>query len=540
MVTTTLRATRASDVLAGPRGRRWTWPAAFTLAGLVLFTVYLRQARMVPVNSDGASNALQAWDMLHGNLLLHGWTLTDVSFYTVDVPEYMLVELVHGLNPGTADIAAALSYTLMVIGTAVLARGSARGREGVVRALIGAGIVLAPPSGRTTATLISDPNHLTTQVPLLVVWIILDRVRPRWWVPGVVTVLLAWTQVADPLATYEGALPLAVVCAIHLYGRRGEASWLRDSWYALSLAAGAVVSAGLAELAMRLIRQAGGFAVTPVENTFTPVAGLYSHVWVTIDNVLVVFGADFSGQQPGVGAGIAIVHLAGVALAGWAAASALRHFTSTELVVRILVVTIVVLLVADTVIGDNALGGPHEIAGVLPAGAALAGRLLAGRLIGGRHLPLLAALLACNLAICAYNVGQRPEPDRNRQLAAWLRARDLRYGLATYWDASSVTLDSGDLVRVRPVNRNPAGVITAVDRESLPSWFDQRVHDARFLVLPGRGQGCVNGGRHAWLASVRASFGPPAASYRVAGMLVLVWPGNLLDHLRRDGAPGVC
>jgi hypothetical protein len=540
MVTTTLRAARASEVLASPRGRRWIWPAAFTLAGLVLFAVYLRQARMVPINSDGASNALQAWDMLHGNLLLHGWTLTDVSFYTVDVPEYMLVELVHGLNPGTADIAAALSYTLMVIGTAVLARGSAGGRAGVVRALIGAGIVLAPPFGRTTATLISDPNHLTTQVPLLVVWIILDRVRPRWWVPGVVTVLLAWTQVADPLATYEGAFPLAVVCGIHLYGRRGETSWLRDSWYALSLAVGAVASVGLAELAMRLIQRAGGFAVTPMDATFTPVTGLYSHVWVTIDNVLVVFGADFSGQQPGAAAGIAVVHLAGVALAGWATARALRHFTDAELVVRILAVTIIVLLMADTVIGDNALGGPHEIAGVLPAGAALAGRLLAGRLISGRHLPLLAALLACNVAICGYNVTHRPEPDQNRRLASWLRARDLRYGLATYWDASSVTLDTGDAVQVRPVNRNAAGIITAVDRESVPSWFDQRVHDAQFLVLPGRGQGCVNGRRGQWLASARASFGPSAASYRVAGMLVLVWPGNLLDHLHRHGVPGVC
>ena len=34
---------------------------------------YLRQSRTVPVDSDGASQALQAWDLLHGNPLLHGW-----------------------------------------------------------------------------------------------------------------------------------------------------------------------------------------------------------------------------------------------------------------------------------------------------------------------------------------------------------------------------------------------------------------------------------------------------------------------------------
>ena len=47
-----------------------------------LFACYLRQSRTVAVGSDGASQALQAWDLLHGNPLLHGWWVTDVSFYT--------------------------------------------------------------------------------------------------------------------------------------------------------------------------------------------------------------------------------------------------------------------------------------------------------------------------------------------------------------------------------------------------------------------------------------------------------------------------
>ena len=43
------------------------------------FAAYLQLARTRAVNSDGASNALQAWDMLHGNLLLRGWSLSDGS-----------------------------------------------------------------------------------------------------------------------------------------------------------------------------------------------------------------------------------------------------------------------------------------------------------------------------------------------------------------------------------------------------------------------------------------------------------------------------
>src|SRR5215475_2019248 len=64
------------------------------LAVAVLFVCYWRQSLTQPVSSDGAANALQAWDMLHGNLLLHGWLLSDVSFYTTELPQYMLIEAI--------------------------------------------------------------------------------------------------------------------------------------------------------------------------------------------------------------------------------------------------------------------------------------------------------------------------------------------------------------------------------------------------------------------------------------------------------------
>jgi len=69
----------------------------------------------MPTMSDGASQELQAWAMLHGNVLLRGWSLSDVSFYTTELPEYMLVEILRGLTPGVVQIAAALTYTALVL-----------------------------------------------------------------------------------------------------------------------------------------------------------------------------------------------------------------------------------------------------------------------------------------------------------------------------------------------------------------------------------------------------------------------------------------
>ena len=175
--------TPARQLTAGETRRvrlaRWAWPAALAAAAVVLFFCYLRLSRTVSNGSDGADQALQAWDMLHGNWLLRGWTVGDVSYYTTELPEYIVVELIRGLGPDVIHVAAAVTYTLLVLLAALLAKGRATGREGVVRALIASGILLAPQLDHGIALLIQQPDHIGTQVPLLVIFIVLDRGRLR-------------------------------------------------------------------------------------------------------------------------------------------------------------------------------------------------------------------------------------------------------------------------------------------------------------------------------------------------------------------------
>ena len=120
---------------AGPTGLRalrlrpWAVTAAWVLGVIAVFTANLQLARTRAVNSDGAGQALQAWDMLHGNLLLHGWSLGDVSYYTTELPQYMLVEFVRGLNQDVVHVAAALTYTLAMLLAALLAKGTSTGRQ---------------------------------------------------------------------------------------------------------------------------------------------------------------------------------------------------------------------------------------------------------------------------------------------------------------------------------------------------------------------------------------------------------------------------
>ena len=161
-------------------------------------------------------------------------------------------------------------------------------------------------------------------------------------------------------------------------------------------------------------------------------------MWVTVESVLLLFGADFSGEQLGPHAAIALVHLVGVALAAWATWRALRRFGAQDMVVQILAVTVIVLLVSYVLRGNpNVAGSNHEIVGVLPIGAVLAGRLLAGTLIHSRLIPVLALVGVCYAGTWRITSFSSLRTTRTGELAAWLQANHLRYGLGDYWNANA-------------------------------------------------------------------------------------------------------
>jgi hypothetical protein len=507
--------------------RRWLAPLTFAVAGVSLFALFLGQARTVPANSDGASNALQAWDMLHGNAALRGWSLSDVSFYTTELPQYALVEALRGLNPDTVHVAAAMTYTLVVLLAAALARGRAAGAEGLARALLAAGIMLAPQAGDGRLVLLSSPDHTGTQVPLLLAWLVLDRARPRWWVPLAVTAILTWAQIADPITAVEGAAPLLVVCAVRLWRRRE--AW-RQQWFELSLAAGSIAAVAAADLALALIRHAGGFAVQVPATAFTSLGQIPLRLWYTAEDGLVLYGADIFGQPTVTAAALVLLHLAGVAVAAWAVARAVRGFLRAEMVLQVLTAAFIVLVAAYLASAKAVrLSTAREVVGLLPIGAVLAGRLVAGRPIPRWLTPAALAVLTLYAGAAVYDAAQMPPPDPDQQVASWLQAHHLTNGIAGYWQASSVTVDSSGKVQVSPVSRAGRG-LRAFNWEARRSWYDPRRHDAVFFIYsPADGRSAPFDTPTP--AEAETIFGRPWLTCRIAGEDVLVWHKNLLNDL---------
>jgi hypothetical protein len=512
--------------------RRWAIYGAWVLGVVVAFVCYLRLAWTKGVDSDGASNALQAWDMLHGDVLLRGWSVSDVSFYTTELPQYMLIELVRGLNSSVVHVAAAMTYTLAVVLAALLAKGRATGREALVRVGIAAGIMLVPQLASGVNVLMSSPDHIGTTVPVMVVWLILDHARPRWYIPVIAGALLGWAEVADALVLYIGVLPLAVVCAVRVYRAVViQRQPFSAQWYEVALGVAALVGAIAALLALHLIHASGGFHVRPSPTRFIQGGDLLPrNLGITFAGLLLLGGADFFGMRLAANTLFTLLHVVGVILAGWGTWLAARRFLrDRDLVVQVLVAGILINLAAYVFsLKAHTLTGTREIAAVLPYSAALAGRLLAGRLMAAKLVPVLAVVLAGYLLGAVYEVSHPPAAPQNQQLTSWLEAHHLHTGLSGYWESNVVTLTSGDRVQVRMVT--PAGRrLVAAHYESKAAWYNPHQASASFVVLSSGIPGYPG---FTYARAAVTTFGKPARIYRVGRYQVLVWNQNLLIPLR--------
>jgi hypothetical protein len=511
-----------------PRSRKRLTVASWALLAVAGFVVYLELARTRAVDSDGAANALQAWDMLHGNLLLRGWRVSDVSFYTTELPQYMLIELVRGLNSGVVHIAAAMTYTLAVLTAALVAKGTATGREGVLRAVTAAGIMLAPQLGDGTNTLVSSPDHIGTAVPILLAWLILERGGRRWYIAVAVALLLGWTTVGDVLTLYVGVAPVVLICAYRAV--RGG-----PRWFEISLGAG-TLACGLAAVGvLRLIHAAGGFYMFWPHSQLAPLPEILGHnLKVVADGLLLLGGASFSGLSGRANYAFAALHFAGLAIAAGAFLVTAWCWFRSDLVDQIIVVAIIMniagyLLTTDAV----SVGTTREMNPVLPLAAALAGRRLGPVLLHWSKrrilVPALSLVLAGYAAGLAYEVAAPPAPPMHANLANWLVRHHLTSGLSGYWASSVTTVTTGAGVRI-VVGDSHQGRFAAGGLETNENWYNPHEYRANFVVLyPSAGDyGGFNERRQAL-----ASFGRPVRVYHAARCTIMVWNKNLLAQLAR-------
>ena len=275
------------------RLRRLLGATPWIVGCLALFALYARISFTRHVTSDAANNALQAWDMLHGHFLLHGWIIGDATYYTFDLPVLALTEIFFGLSNLTSHVASALTYLIVTVSAAALALAGSRGlarvaRCGVVVAVLTATLLVES----STPYLLGAPDHIGTSVFLLVSFLLIDRVPARWYTSPLLLAILCAGQIGDATVRYVAVPAVIVVCGYRVMAARK----VRTGDAANALAAAASVP--LASVVRAVMLHFGAYQMVAPKTTISQ-PGQWPHNAALAWHALrVLFGAESGSGSP--------------------------------------------------------------------------------------------------------------------------------------------------------------------------------------------------------------------------------------------------
>jgi hypothetical protein len=497
---------------------------AAALAGGVLLVVYDRLSETATITADSANAVLQGRSIVDGNLLLSNWTLSGASFYATDLPFYALFAAIHGLSPDVAHEVGAAIYALLVLAACFLARGDARGLQAMGRMAVTLLLLIAPAPGVAVELLLLGPFHAGTTLVLLLALLALDAVDTRPLAGLAVGLLLGMAVLSDALALYVGVLPVVAVTVLRLAGgRRRPADRVLLGAAAISVPASLVVSGALSWL--------GAFTTVPLHASFAHIEDLPKNAALAVEGTLVLFGANFFGQPLASWTTLAILlHLSGLAFVLVVCRWTIGEWRAGRPVDRITQVLLVGMAfdVAAYLFSNQAIDlmTSRYLIPFLAFGAVLAGRAGADRLWASRVRGAAALVGVAYLLFLGVSLRTPAAPTPEAELGAFLAQNHLRYGIAAYWQASTITVQSGGRVRVRAV-RTGSPQTSAYLWEAEGSWYDpaQPGNDARFVLRDTWDPRSID------RKAIEQAFGAPSSEYRIGRYEVLVWDRNLLEDV---------
>jgi hypothetical protein len=200
---------------------RWWQAAVWIGCGIALFALLLRISLIHRFDSDGANNALQSWEMLHGNVLLHGWLIGDATYYTLELPLYAITEAVLGLHILTGHVASVLTFLIVVAFAAALAMTDSRGLSRAARCLVVIAVLASQMlTGGGASTLLEEPDHLGTSAIMMAAFLLIDRAPGRRLTAPLLCVILCAGQIGDATVRYVAVPAILLVCAYRIVAAR--------------------------------------------------------------------------------------------------------------------------------------------------------------------------------------------------------------------------------------------------------------------------------------------------------------------------------
>lgn len=115
------------------------------ISAICLCTLYLLyllySVSKLPMNSDGATMLLYADEVLSGNIFLSGWSLSGLTFFTTDLPFYLIGVWVFGVGLKAFHTAVFLMYSCMTFSALLVALYGIRHKWTAAMLMLATGLI---------------------------------------------------------------------------------------------------------------------------------------------------------------------------------------------------------------------------------------------------------------------------------------------------------------------------------------------------------------------------------------------------------------
>ncbi len=519
----------------------------FGLFGLATLWFSLIAAHVIAGTADTATVVLEGQTMNAGSWALHGWSLSLDSFWSIDAVFYAIVIRLAGLGPWLFHVVPALLVALLVASALWCATRGLDRRAAAIASVVVVSL-LAMPSPDFAYFLLNGPWHIGTTAFCLVAFVGVSG--GRFGAPWCVAVLaLALGLLGDLMTLGFGFLPIGIAGLLAIARER---NWRAGAWNLTAL----VASVALAVVIRAIATAAGTFTLT---NRNLPIRSsqISTNLAHLPARVAAFLGVGRISIPPATGvridngpAWLEAVHVLGVAvvvigvLVGlYNLARALfrprrdaRGWRIDDVLLIALIADLAIFVVA---VPDNAVEfSKYLIAGTV-FGMTLGARVIARGLARIRSARVAFGCGVASLAIVAGFAGDAgsafaaPTPVQPAAaLGHFLLGHHLTSGIGDYWSSSLVTVETGDKVRVRPIDTTGGTKIVRFARLSSADWYAGRRF--QFLVYDS-----ARPWHHVNEQSATATFGPPTHVYQVGTYRILRWsrPITVSSVIPEVGSP---
>ncbi len=426
---------------------------------IVLYAIYLFLIEMqVPMDSDFANQVLEGNDILSGNVLLHGWNLTGITFYLTELPFYVLSAVFSGISTRTYITAIFLTSLSLFLSGWILTQVKDRPLrlEEFLFYLGAAGMPLLPQAGAQRG---HSGIFICSFLSFFCIGKIFESEHKKKWLIFYL-ILTACGCMSDITLLVISVVPVLIYCGVRLLQKPPETEKKWDRLICLADLGGTAVGIVLDRLLIRIsgINKNGFLS----EHAFLDVDTCLEKFVIILKGILLMFKNDFSKQPLFSLNTLRYVLMSMVLLLTLRIIiETLRGFFAgkfTDAVSILLAMSLTLMTLAcyfTNIYLDNTTA--RYIAFFPGAAAALLIRWTKlkppaeenGSLKKERICLSAVFVLLCLLSIVPPVTSRKSTPQD--RLAAFLEENGLTDGYSDYWNASNTTVASKNKVRLRAV-----------------------------------------------------------------------------------------